>query len=174
MPGERLVDGEPRHDLFAGRDVADLLGEQARAILVDDTGGVPVDDGFLEALSGALLLVYLADDSTVAHLELVAADGSVGGERDLIGDRERLGVSIDEPLLEHDPREPRAGVGRELGSDERQLAAVGGDQPAARSRCRGGLWGGNHRLGHGHHGKNLRFSPTNGGARALVTKKMVP
>ncbi len=60
-PRQRLIDGELGDDLGAGRHVAQLLREQAGALLFDEPGRAPVEERLLEALARLPLLVDLTD-----------------------------------------------------------------------------------------------------------------
>ena len=112
-PAQLLIDLDLAHDLRAGRDVADLLREEARALLLEERRGLPVREGLLEALARALLLVDRAFDRALADAEAEAAHRRVRGERKRVGYTERDAALVREALLEHDAGDAGARVDNE-------------------------------------------------------------
>jgi hypothetical protein len=60
-----------------------LWVKKRRAVLVEQSGGAALEHGLVEALSGLLPGVDLADDAAVADAEREAAHRCVGGQRHL-------------------------------------------------------------------------------------------
>ena len=129
-PPEALVDGELRDDLGARRDVPELLGEEARAVLLEQRRRPPLEDRLLEALARGRAPVHLADDPALADPECEARDRAVDGERQEVGDVERVRVGVPEALLQHHPGEAATGLGTQGGALEGKRAAVGCDELA--------------------------------------------
>ena len=96
----------------------------------------------LEALARRRAPIDLADDPALADPEREARHRAVDGERQEVGDVERVRVGVPEALLQHHPGEAAAGLGMEGRAQEGERAAVGRDEPSPRrgdGRKRGGL-----------------------------------
>ena len=147
-PGEALVDRDPRDEALARREVADLLGEDVGAALLEERRGLAGDERLLEALARAGLRVDAPGDRAPADLEGVAAHGAVGGQGHAVGDAKRLVVGVLERLLEDGARDAASGADAQRRPDERQRAPVVGDElGAAQGVVRGGALG--HAVGRG-------------------------
>ena len=148
-PAEALVDLDLDLDLGARRDVADLLREEAGAILLQQGGGLPLDERLLEARSGLLAPVDLADDALFADLEREAGDRAVARQGQEIGHPQRLGEGVHEALGQHHAADAAGAFRGQVRPAERHRAAVGGDQASAGGR-RGGVGGVEAHRGLGH------------------------
>ena len=95
----------------------------------------------LEALARRRAPVDLADDPALADPEREARDRAVDGERQEVGDVERVGVGVPEALLQHHPGEAAAGLGTQgrapRGSGRPSVATR--RPPDGAGRTRGGL-----------------------------------
>ena len=78
-PLERLIDRDLGDDLGARRNVAELLREQVGALLLDESGGAPLDDRVFEALASRRSLVDLTDDAPIRLISLYAMELPKGG-----------------------------------------------------------------------------------------------
>jgi hypothetical protein len=70
----------------------------------------------------------------ISHAKLKATDGSIDGQRKLIGHRQRFGVWIFELLLEHYSRETSARTNAKRSLTQRQNASIRADKPATITR----------------------------------------
>jgi hypothetical protein len=170
-PAQRLIHGDLRDDGLAGRDVADLLREQARSILLQQRGAAPFDERAIVLGARDLALLHLARDAAAAEVEREARHRAVRRQRQAVRDRQRLRVRVLEALLDDGARDAAAGLGVEARAGERQLAAVGGDE--ARAAGGGGGDGRRHDEGEGHGRFSGGLCATNGGAPTVVTKKIL-
>jgi hypothetical protein len=130
-PAQSLIDRDLAHHPGAGRHVSDPLGEQRRALLLEQRRGVPLHDGVVVALARRLAAIDLALDPAIADAERVARHRGVRGQREHVGDRERLGVVVGEALLEDDARDAALGGDAEGRALEREGRRAG-DEPGCR------------------------------------------
>ena len=131
QPAQPQVDRDPRDQRLVRRQVADRLGEDVGAVLLEERRGVARRDRALEPLAGLLLAVDPAGDRAIGELERVAADRAVGRQRHPVGHVQRLGVAVLEPLLQHQPRDAAARGAAQPRRHQRQRPAVRGDDLGA-------------------------------------------
>ncbi len=115
QPSQALIDDNFSDNLCTGRNVPDLLCEEARTLLLDDGCCPTAGNGLLVALSSATASLDLTSDTAVSQVKGEAAHSALGGERQQVVDLERLIVGIDEALLEHDSSEASDGFGTKTG-----------------------------------------------------------
>src|SRR5690606_40304353 len=110
-PAQRLIDLELADDLRPRRDVADLLREEAGAVLLHEAGGAALENRLLVLLASLLAALDLADDPASLHGERIPAHRGIGGERELVGCLQRLRVVVVERLPQDHASPPGPGVG---------------------------------------------------------------
>lgn len=141
-PAQRLVHDHLADDLGPGRHVADPLGEEARAVLLEERGGLALGQRALEAPASLLLAGDLADDALVAEHEGEAAHRAVAGQGEQVANLDGLVEGVLETLGQDDAGDAAAGLGREVHALKGKLASVGGDEAPAGAlggRSRAGL-----------------------------------
>jgi hypothetical protein len=130
-PRQRLVDGQHDRDLDPRRDVADVLGEEVCALLIEQRRRSAVDQGLFVALSRGPAAIDLAADHPLADPDLVAGNRAARRQRELVGQLERLIVGIAEDLAQLGAGEAARRFGANLDGPKGQLLAIGADQPTA-------------------------------------------
>ena len=112
-PPEALLDGDLGDQLGPGRQVPELLAEQARSVLLEQRRRPALEDAPPRRLARRRAPIDLAGDPATTEPERVARHRAVGGERQQVGDREWLGVGIPEALRQHPrARRPEASARR--------------------------------------------------------------
>ena len=130
QPPQPLVDDQLGRDLGPRRDVADLLREEARAILLEQPRRVALGEGLLEPLASGREAVHLADDPALADPEGIAGHRGVRGQRHLVRHAQRVGIRILEPLLQHDAGEAARGIAPQRDAPQGQTPPIDAHQPA--------------------------------------------
>ena len=139
QPAKRLVDADLRDHLLPRRDVADLLGEQAATVLLQQAGRTALQQRLLEALARPCHPVHLADDASLADTDGETGHHAIVRQRQRVADGERVGPGVGEALLQHHPRQPATGIDPDAGGTQRQFAAVDGNQATTGNRFHVGI-----------------------------------
>jgi hypothetical protein len=157
-PRQALIQQHLDEHVRTRRHVAELLREQAAALLLEQPCGPALDQRVLVALASRGAAIDLAHDAPRADGDREARHGRVGRQRQAVADRERQRVDVAEALREREAREAPSRLGGEVGRHQRQSAPLGRDGAGAMG-SRGG--------GHGGDGQHRRTS----GSRRVAPSK---